>query len=396
MKLYCYQANTGRVKKGVLLVFIFTLFAHFVHAQKGATVTVSGTVSLGANTGDITGTTVAVKGKSTAVTTDVNGHYSITIPRSSTLVFSHVGFQSAERIVDNSTAINVTLQVTANNLDQVVVVSYGTRKQREITGSVATVNAAALQDVPASEFGQKLQGKVAGVQINMTNGRPGQGMDFRIRGAASLSSGFQPLIVIDGQPLSGVSSRNGDANLINPDEIETFTVLKDASATALYGSRAANGVILITTKQAKNGRANVSLNAYTGWQSVPQRGRPDLMNAREFATFMKGYYEDKGIYDTTYHGGVPADYANPDQYGEGTDWYGAMLRTAPMQNYSLNVSTGTEKVSSSTTLTYFDQQGVLLNTGMKRFALRSNNEYRPNDRIKVGLNLAPSYQMDHN
>src|SRR5947208_13838358 len=102
------------------------------------------------------------------------------------------------------------------------------------------------------------------------------------------------------------------------------------------------------------------------------------MNAREFATFMKGYYEDKAIYDTTYHGGIPADYANPSQYGEGTNWYNAILRTAPMQNYSLNVSSGTDKVSSSTTLTYFDQQGVLLNTGMKRFSLRSNNEYRPN------------------
>lgn len=396
MKFNYYNANISWVKKVTLFVFIFSLFSLFAMSQNGTTVTVSGTVSLGANATDITGTTVQVKGKSAAVATDNSGRYKIAVQRPATLIFSHVGFQSVERYVGNRTEIAVTLDVTANNLDKVVVVSYGTRRQREITGSVATVNAASVQDLPAAEFGQKLQGKVAGVQINQTNGRPGQGMDFRIRGAASLSSGFQPLIVIDGQPLTGVSTRNGDANLINPDEIETFTVLKDASATALYGSRAANGVIIITTKQAKTGRTNVSLNAYTGWQTVPQKGRPDLMNAREFTTFMKGYYEDKAIYDTTYHGGIPADYANPEQYGEGTNWYNAILRTAPIQNYSLNVSSGTEKVSSSTTLTYFDQQGVLLNTGMKRYSLRSNNEYRPNDRLKIGLNLAPMYQMDHN
>lgn len=265
MKLNYYYVNrpdNTSVKRVTVFVFIFSLFSLFALSQKGTTVTVSGTVTLG-GAADAFGTSVTVKGKSTGVT-DNTGRYAITVQKPATLVFSHVGFQSAERPVGNETEINVTLDVSANNLDQVVVVSYGTRRQREITGYVATVNAAAVQDVPAAEFGQKLQGKVAGVQINQSSGRPGQGMDFRIRGAASLSSGFQPLIVVDGQPLSGINSRNGDANLINPDEIETFTVLKDASATALYGSRAANGVIIITTKQAKSGRTNVSLSAYTG------------------------------------------------------------------------------------------------------------------------------------
>ena len=372
-------------------MFLFSLAAL---SQKGTTVTVTGTVSLGAAGTDPNGTTIQVKGSSTAVSTDNAGRYSITAPSAATLVFSHIGFQTVEKQVEGS-VLDVTLGVTANNLDQVLVVSYGTRRQKDITGSVASVNAASVQDVAAAELGQKLDGKIPGLQINQTSGRPGQGMDFRIRGAASLGSGFQPLIVVDGQPLSGVNSRNGDVNLINPDEIETFTVLKDASATALYGSRAANGVIIITTKQAKSGRTNVALSAYTGWQKVGQRGRPDLMNAREFATYMKGFYEDKIKYEG-YTLGIPADYANPDQYGEGTDWYGSLLRTAPIHDVSLNISSGTDKVSSSTTLSYFEQQGVLLNTGIKRFSLRSNNEYRPNDRVKLGLNLAPTYQMDHN
>ncbi|MBE7170835.1 MAG: TonB-dependent receptor [Williamsia sp.] len=381
------------IQRGTLLLCM-CLVSLFALSQKGTTTTVTGSVSLGSAGTDMAGTTVQVKGSATGVSTDNSGRYSISAPAGSTLVFSHVGFQTVEKIVEGS-VLNVTLGVTANNLDQVLVVSYGTRRQRDLTGSVASINAAAVQDVSAAELGQKLNGKIAGLQINQTSGRPGQGIDFRIRGAASLGSGFQPLIVVDGQPLTGVNSRNGDVNLLNPDEIETFTVLKDASATALYGSRAANGVIIITTKQAKSGRTNVSVSAYTGWQKVGQQGRPDLMNAREFAGFMKGFYEDKIKYEG-YTLGIPADYANPDQYGEGTDWYGALLRTAPISDISLNVSSGTDKVSSSTTLSYFDQQGVLLNTGMKRYSLRSNNEYRPNEKIKLGLNLAPTYQMDHN
>ncbi|MEO6914489.1 MAG: SusC/RagA family TonB-linked outer membrane protein, partial [Chitinophagaceae bacterium] len=382
------------LKKAILPIFFLSFLSLVVVAQKER-VSISGTVSLGSGITDLSGTSVTVRGSSNGVSTNNSGHYTISVEKPAVLVFSHVGYQSIDKEVGSETEIDVNLTLSANNLDQIVVVSYGTKKQRDITGSQARIDAAALRDVPAAEFGQKIQGRFAGVQINQTSGRPGQGMDFRIRGAASLSSGFQPLIVVDGQPLTGVNSRNGDANLINPDEIESFTVLKDASATALYGSRAANGVILITTKQAKSGVTNVSLNAYTGWQTVPQRGRPDLMNAREFATFMKGFYEDKAKYEG-YTAGIPADYANPDQYGEGTDWYGQLLRTAPISDYSLNISSGTEKVSSSTTLSYFDQQGVLLNSGMKRYSLRSNNEFRPNDRVKLGLNIAPTYQLDHN
>ncbi len=395
MILDYYPPLRDWLKKTTLAVCALTLFSLVALSQNGPTVTVTGTVTLGAANTDVSGTTVQVKGRTTAVTTDNKGRFSIAAPSKATLIISHVGFQSIERAVSGAGDITVKLDVTANNLDQVVVVSYGTRRQREITGSVSSINAAAVQDVPAAEFGQKLQGKVPGLQLNQTSGRPGQGFDFRIRGAASFSSGFQPLIVVDGQPLAGASSRNGDLNLINPDDIETFTVLKDAASAALYGSRGANGVILITTKSGKAGRTNVSLSGYTGWQSVPQKGRPDLMNAHEFASFMKGFYEDKAKYEN-YTGGVPAQYQNPDQYGEGTDWYDAILRTAPINNISMNLSTGTDKVSSSTTLTYFNQQGVLLNTGMKRYSFRSNNEYRPNDRLKFGLNLAPTYQMDHN
>ncbi|HEV2483301.1 MAG TPA: TonB-dependent receptor [Puia sp.] len=364
--------------------------------------TVTGTVDLGAASGDLSGTTVQVKGSREAVTTDLAGHYSIHVAPNATLVFTHIGYKPLEVKLNGRTRLDLTLTLSAGNLDQVVVVSYGKQRARDITGSVTKVDATAVQDISATEFGQKLQSKVAGLQATMSSGMPGQGMTFRIRGAASLSSGNQPLVVVDGQPISSdVTGGTGDVQLISPDEIESYSVLKDAAATALYGSRAANGVIIITTKQAKIGKTAVTANAYYGLQSVPKRGRPDLMNAREFATFMQGYYQDKILYENwvnplTGTPTIPQDYANPSQYGAGTDWYNKVVRTAPIEDYAVNLSSGNEKVSSSTTFNYFDQQGVLYNTGVQRFAFRSNNEYRPISRIKVGLNLAPTYQIDHN
>lgn len=378
--------------RSVFLVSCFLIFLGTV-AFSQTTVTVSGRVTLGAGAADLSGTSIQVKGSRGGVTTDATGHFSISVKSGATLVFSHVGYKSLEVRASGQNELSLTLETADNSLEQVTV-SYGRQRKRDITGAVNKVDAAAIRDVPATEFGQKLYGKVAGLQINQATGIPGQGIFFRIRGAASLSGGNQPLIVVDGLPLAG-----DIVNLVNPEDIESFSVLKDAGATALYGSRASNGVILITTRQGKVGKTSVSANAYYGLQSVPQRGRPNVMNAREFATYMKGWYEDKAKYETPAGGTpvtVPADYANPEQYGKGTDWYDAILRTAPMQTYSVNISAGTEKILSSTTFSYFDQSGVLYNTGVRRYSFRSNNEYRPIDRIKVGLNISPSWQVDHN
>lgn len=344
----------------------------------------------------LVGVTVKAKGTNTGTVTDINGAYTISVEKDAVLVFSYIGHTTLEEPVNGRTNISVELEASRSNIEEVVVVSYGTQRQRSVTGAISKVSSKEVQDIPAAEFGQKLQGRVAGVQISQVSGRPGQGMTFKIRGAASLGSGNQPLIVVDGQPIT-----NENINLLNPDDIESFSVLKDASTTALYGSRAANGVVIITTKQAKAGRTTMSLNSYYGWQSVSKRGKPNMMNAREFATFMNGFYEDKIKYEnwknpSTGLAEIPDDYKDPSKYGEGTDWYDAVLRTAPMTNHSLNISTGTDKVLSSTTLTYFNQDGVMYNTGMERFSLRSNNEYRPNEKLKLGLNLNPVYQNDKN
>ena len=335
----------------------------------------------------VIGANVVEKGTMNGTITDVDGHFSLSVSAGSLLNISFIGFRETEKPVGKGDSrLTITLVEDAQALDEVVVVSYGTQKKRNITGSVSKVEASDLSDMPVGQFAQKLQGQVSGVQINQTSGLPGQGMAFRIRGAASVNAGNSPLFVVDGMPIST------PLNNINPDEIESFSVLKDAAATSLYGSRAANGVILITTKKGKTGKTDVSLNASFGIQTVPTNKRPDVMNAREFAQYQKERYEDKMRYEG-YTGSIPVEYQNPEQYGEGTDWFETLTRTAPVQNYSLSISTGNEKFSSAIVLGYFRQDGVLYNTSFERFNLRANNEYQVNDKLKLGLNIAPVVQI---
>ena len=246
-----------------------------------------------------------------------------------------------------------------------------------------------MENLPVGQFAQKLQGQVAGVQINQSTGQPGQGMAFRIRGASSINGGSEPLFVVDGMPIStGI-------NNINPDEIESFSILKDAAATSLYGSRAANGVVLITTKRGKSGKTEVNFNATYGIQTLKGTKKSDVMNAKEFAQYKKEYYEDAALYEG-YTGGVPKEYQNPDQFGKGTDWYKELTRDAPIQNYSLSITGSKDKFNSAVVLGYFKQDGVLNNSGFERYSLRSNNDYQVNDRIKLGLNIAPTLQLFNN
>ncbi|WP_255474109.1 SusC/RagA family TonB-linked outer membrane protein [Pontibacter qinzhouensis] len=344
-------------------------------AQQG--VTVSGRV-LDENGSGLPGVTVMLKSTITGTSTDIDGNYSLAAPGGKgTLVVSFVGYQTQEIDINNRASINISLAPDAKALDEVVVVGYGTQSQRNITGAVQTVKAQEFADMPVPQVAQKLQGRLAGVQILQTTGRPGEGMSVRVRGQASATAGNQPLYVVDGFPISG------DISTLNPDEIETISVLKDAASTSMYGSRASNGVVIVTTKRAKSGQTSVGVNSFYGVQAIPSRGVPEVMNAREFAQFMQDVYTENNRT-------VPEIYQNPSQYGEGTDWYGLLTRTAPIQNHSVTFNAGGEKFSTSAVLGYFDQQGVILNTGFKRFSARLNSEYRFNDKVRVGVNIAPS------
>jgi TonB-linked SusC/RagA family outer membrane protein len=344
--------------------------------------TVTGKVTDNKGVG-LPGVTIRVKGTSAGVTSDATGNYKINVPDdNAVLVFQYIGFLSQEVPVNGSVSLNISLQEGAKNLDEVIVVAYGKTTQRANTGALESVKAKDLEDIPAAQFTQKIQGKLAGVQINQVAGKPGQGMQVMIRGAASLSTSSAPLYVVDGFPVVG------DISNINPDEIETITVLKDAAATALYGSRAAFGVVLVTTKTAKPGQTNVTANAYVGTQSIPQKGRPDMMNGEEWAQFKKESYQDLGQ-------SVPTAFQDPSQYGKGYDWYSAMFRSAVISDYSVSINTNKENVSSAVTLGYFRQDGVLLNSYYNRFTLRANNLFKVTKNIKIGLNVAPTYNYDN-
>lgn len=362
-------------KRYILFVFLFFSAVTGAIAQS---ITVTGKVS--DETGEsLPGVNVLVKGSSAGTATDMLGNYSVTVPSAdATLVFSFIGFKTQEIAVGGRTAINVALGPDVTSLDEVVIVAYGTQSKHNVTGAVQTVNADEFKDQPVGQITQKLQGKLAGVQITQNTGIPGQGMTVRVRGSASISAGSDPLYVVDGFPLQGNISN------INPDEIETITILKDASSTALYGSRAANGVVLITTKRAKTGSSRFSFNYFSGIQVIPEKGRPDMMNAREFAQFKKEVAIERGQ-------AVPDQFANPEQYGEGTDWFDAVTRDAIIKNYSLSYSASGEKFSTAVVAGYLKNEGVLLNSSYDRISLRINSDYKFNDKIKIGFNLAPTY-----
>jgi TonB-linked SusC/RagA family outer membrane protein len=363
--------------------YFFVLFLYGAFAL-GQDAVVTGTVTSEADGLPLPGVNVVEQGTTNGVVTDFDGNYTINIVgNASILTFSYVGFKMQEIPVDGQSEINVAMTEDATALDEVVLVGYGTQIKREVTGSVQSVDVTELADIPVTQVTQKLQGQLAGVQINQTTGKPGQGMNVRIRGQLSVSGGSDPLYVVDGFPIAG------NINTLNPAEIEDITVLKDAASTSLYGSRAANGVVLVTTKQGKAGKTSVSFNVSTGIQSVPERGRIEMMNAVEFAQFKKEYYEDQGD-------PVPGIFQNPSQYeGKTNDWYDAMLRTAPLSIYSLAVSSNTDKLKSSVVAGFTDRVGVVLGSDWQQYTLRANLSYDISDKVQFGFNVAPSWIIDN-
>ncbi|HKG67222.1 MAG TPA: TonB-dependent receptor, partial [Segetibacter sp.] len=345
------------------------------------------------NRAGVAGVSVLLKGTSNGTGTDANGNFSINVPNlNGTLVLSSVGFTTQEVAINNRATVNVTLVSGAGQaLGEVVVVGYGSQLRKQVTGAVQTINNKELKDIPVSQVTQKLQGRLAGVQINQTTGKPGQGMNVRIRGQFSISAGSDPLYVIDGFPITG------NIAALNPDEIQDISILKDAASTSLYGSRAANGVVLITTKKGKKGQTNVSFNTFAGIQQVPERGRIQMMDAVEFAQFKKEYYEDQNAASPNpVADPVPAEFKDPSQYaGKNNDWYGALLRKAPLQSYNLTVSSATDKVNTALVAGVYNQEGVVLNNTYKRYSLRMNTDYAISDKVKVGFNVAPSYVFDN-
>jgi TonB-dependent starch-binding outer membrane protein SusC len=373
---FIQKLNKVKLIVSTIGLILFSFSAVFAQQQiRGKVSDADGSALVGVN--------VAIKGTSRGTTTDANGGFRIEAANNSTLVFSFVGYTPVEAVVSGNQDINISLKVNDSILDEVVVVGYGSVNKKEVTGAVQTIGAKEIKDIPVSTIGQKLQGQVAGVQINQTSGKPGTGMNIRIRGQLSVSAGSDPLYVVDGFPITGT------INNINPDEIEELTILKDAASTSLYGSRAANGVVLITTKRGKAGQTNISFNTFAGTQVVPKKGRFEMMTAEEFAQAKKEHFEDSKL-------PVPVEFQNPSQYaGKNNDWYDALLQKAPIQSYNLTITSNKDRLKTSVVAGVFNQNGVVLNTDYQRFTLRLNTEYAISDKITIGMNLAPSYIYDN-
>lgn len=368
---------------GMILLFFLNanllLYAQSPNVITGTVLSSSGVPLSGAN--------VAFKGEGTGTVTNENGVFSLNASASkNTLVVSYVGYISREVELDGKTHIEIRLNENPAELTNIVVIGYGTVKKSDLTGSVVSIKANELNAVPATNFDQALQGRAAGVQVTQISGKPGAETSIRIRGTSSINAGNEPLYVIDGLL---INSDGGDISAggtrgprisplssLNPSDIESIEILKDASATAMYGSRGANGVVLITTKRGKTGKGIIAFETYQAVQQVANKLK--VLNAAQFADFVN---EGKLNANQT-----PV-YVNPPNLGVGTDWQDELFRSARMENYQLNFSGGDAKTKYAISGAIFNQDGIIINSAFKRYSLRANVESKIMKDVTVGANL---------
>ena len=364
------------MRKSILLFVLFTLTSIplLLFAQGGYQVT--GHIISVEDNQPMIGVSVLEKGTTNGVITDINGNYSITVTKSpATLQFSYVGMKTIDKQVTASTRINLTMENDAQMVEEVVVVAYGVRKKGTIAGSVSTVKAEKMEDVPAPSFDQALQGQAPGLMVLSDSGEPSKAATFRIRGTNSINSGKDPLFILDGVAIS-----SSDFNTISPNDIESISVLKDASSTSIYGARASNGVVVITSKRGRMGEAaKVTFRTQLGFSQLASKDW-DQMNTDERIQFEKEVGLDKG-----------QDYEKLSKTN--INWLDKVYNdTAPLQNYELSVNGGTEKLNYYVSGSYYDQDGIAVGSTFERVGFRANVEAKANKWLKIGTNSMFAYQ----
>jgi TonB-dependent starch-binding outer membrane protein SusC len=366
------QTLSFEKRKSVFFVYLMAFL--FLPVITLAQNRVSGTVKDN-NGKPLTNVSVVVKNTRMGTATDVSGNFTITARPADVLVFSFTGYESKELKVNGQTKITVSLHTKANSLDEVVVVGYGAVAKKDLTGSVGTVKMADIEKAPVRNFEDALAGRVAGVTASADDGQPGASVNIIIRGSNSLTQDNSPLYVVDGFPME-----NPDNNAINPAEIESIEVLKDASATAIYGARAANGVILITTKKGKIGKPVLNLNTYYGFQQYTKKMK--MMNPYDYVQYVS---ERNPVYaDSTYL----IDGRTVDYYKDfkGVDLQDSLMGSRPFQNYFLSLSGGANGTRYSISGSASDQNGVIVNSGYDRYQGRMRLDQKVNDHLNVGIN----------
>jgi TonB-linked SusC/RagA family outer membrane protein len=341
----------------------------FINAAVAQNITIKGKVT-DATTGEaLVGVSVAVNGTSTGTQTDVNGAFTINAPSNATLKASYIGYTTQQVAVNGQSTINIKLQVSSNELAQVIVVGYGTQRKIDVTGSVSTVKGEEISKQSSTNAVSALQGKVSGLQVT-NSGSPGASPQVNIRGLGTIYGNTGVLYVVDGVWYDDIS-------FINPSDIDNISILKDASSTSIYGLRAANGVILVTTKRGKKGATRVTYDGYAGWQTVTNPVK--MANGSEYATLINELY---GVNHTT-----PLLFPDPTKYGKGTDWYGQILRDAFKMNHNVSISGGTDKSTYNFSLGFLDQDGLVKNNNYKRYTARFVNDYTPIKGLKLGYTV---------
>ncbi|MDP5231392.1 MAG: TonB-dependent receptor [Cellulophaga sp.] len=336
--------------------------------------TISGTVS--AEDGPLPGASVLVKGTTTGTTTDFDGNYTIAADAQSTLVFSYIGYAAKEVKVGTQKTINVSLE-SDNKLDEVVVIGYGTQRKSDLTGAVSSVDAESIANIPVARVDQALQGRAAGVQVTQTSGAPGAGTSIRVRGGNSITGSNEPLWVIDGI----IVGTNFNLNNINASDIQSIEVLKDASSIAIYGSRGANGVVLVTTKNGARiggGKPEVSIGVYTSTQMVPERP----------AFLTQAQQIDYSNEDARFRG-VAEPFPNDPSTYEDNDFFDLLLNPALIHNADISVAGASENgnVAYYNSLNFFDQDGLIENSGIQKYIFRSNIDFKISDKLKAGFRI---------
>ena len=367
-----------RVKYQISLIIAGIFLYISAHAQAQ---NITGKVISSDNDQPLPGVSIKIKGRANGTVSSVDGSYNIPAVPGNVLVFSFLGYTSQEITIKKDGPVNVRLNSTSSNLNEVVVIGYGKRSRKDVTGSISSIKGADLRQTQPTTFDQALQGKVAGVVVQQVSGQPGGGVSIQIRGVSSISGSNSPLYVIDGiiiPPVGDPGSGSNPLNTINPAEIESIDVLKDASATAIYGSQATNGVIVITTKRGKAGAPQIAYDFYAGYQEISKR--MPAVNLPQFATIIN----DRSV---AWGFDFRPQFANPKYLGPGTDWQKALFRRAPEMSHTITVSGGDDKTQYLLSTSYFDQQGIALGSDFKRYSVRLNLDNKTTKWLKIGTSL---------
>ncbi|GHV31630.1 hypothetical protein FACS1894177_06610 [Bacteroidia bacterium] len=385
--------------KKLMLLWLMFCIGISVSAQ-----TITGTVTAAEDGSALPGVTVSVKGTTSGTATDVDGNFTLTIHSDkAVLVFSYIGYKTKEIPVTNTSgSIQVVLNENTQLLDEVVVVGYGTMKKSDLSGSSISLGEEKIKGSLITNIDQALQGRAAGVTSVMTSGAPGSSVSVRVRGQATLNAGAEPLYVVDGVIWQGGTTTSGGLGLglgngkastisplstLNPADIVSMEILKDASAVAIYGSQGANGVVLITTKRGKAGQAKFTYEGLYGIQD--QVKWLDMMNLRQYASY------SNALMATTSGGKEQPEYSDPLLLGAGTNWQKAIFRTAPMSSHNISAQGGTDAVKYYVSGSYMDQKGTLIGTDFRRYSFRTNLDAQLKSWLTLGLNAMYSDSKEH-